>query len=143
MSSLLQTHNHPLGPLMNAFINGIKWQKRYDPLKIISRRYCNRLHKNPYSSQIKTEIKESSTATFWGHLYKPQEKKTEDMQNTSLNTITYLLIILHKSLTKALEELWPTLHRCSLATLPFLYFQVFHPRGYCRMTVLIFAHHQG
>ena len=64
------------------------------------------------------------------------------MQNTSLNTITYLLIILHKSLTKASEELWLAPHQCSPAALPFLYFQVFHPRGYRRTTVLIFAHHQ-
>ena len=36
------------------------------------------------------------------------------MQNTSLNTITYLLIILCKSLTKASEEFWPAPHRFSL-----------------------------
>jgi hypothetical protein len=41
---------------MNVFIGGIKWQKRYDPLKMISLRYCNRLHKDQHSSQIKTEI---------------------------------------------------------------------------------------
>ncbi len=43
--------------------------------------------------------------TYWEHLYKPQERKTQGTQNTSLNTITYLLIILGKSLTKASEEL--------------------------------------
>ncbi len=58
---MLQTHNLPYSPLMNAFINGIKWQKRNDSLKTISRRYCNHLYENPYSSLIK----ESPTATFW------------------------------------------------------------------------------
>ncbi len=52
-------------------------------------------------------------ATYWGHLYKPQGRKTQGTQNTSLNTITYLLIILGKSLTKASEELWPASHQCS------------------------------
>ena len=69
--------------------------------------------KAPHSSQIKTEVKECPTATYWGHVYKPQNRITQGMQNTNLNTVTYLLIIFCKSLTKASEELWPAPHRCS------------------------------
>ena len=83
----------------------------------ISRRYCNRLHKNPYSSQIKAEINEGSTATFWNTYINLRTKRHKVWKTTNLNTITYLLIILHKSLTKASEDLWPAPHRCSLVVL--------------------------
>ena len=57
--------------------------------------------------------KEGSNGYFLEHLHKPPNRKTQDTKTISLNTFTYLLIILLKSLTKASEELWPTPHRCS------------------------------
>ena len=81
-------------------------------------------------------------ATYWGHLYKPQNRKTQDTQITNLNTISHLLIILTKSLTKVSEELWPAPHRCSPVVLSFLFFQVFHPRGYTSDDRANLAHHQ-
>ena len=46
------------------------------PLDTISQDIITAITKAPHSSQIKTEIKESTTVTFWELLYKPQKKKT-------------------------------------------------------------------
>ena len=103
-------------------------------------------------------------ATYWGHLYKPQNRKTQDTQITNLNTISHLLIILTKSLTKVSKELWPAPHRCPpvvfttfysfrssikklirRTTVLILYIiscRVFHPRGYTSDDRADFTHHQ-
>jgi hypothetical protein len=110
--------------------------------KTISQDIVTAIIKAPHSSPIKTEIKESTTATYWGHLYKPQNSMTQGTQNTGQNIQSYLLIIFCKSLTKASEELWPAPHRCSPVVLSFLFFQVFHPRGYTSDDRTDLAHHR-
>ena len=122
---------------MNAFINGIKWQKCYDPLKTISRRYCNRLHKNPYSSQIKTEIKENTTATYWGHLYKQQDN--ENLPKHYYLLVDYSQQISDKNIGGTLAGT-PPVFPCYLHH--FLFFQVFHQRAHTLDDRADLAHHQ-
>ena len=60
------------------------------------------------------------------------------MHTISLNTFTYLLIILPKSLTKASEELWPAPHRCSpTVVITFSCFRSSIRESHRRTTVLI------
>ena len=66
---------------MNVFIVGIKWQKRYDPLKMISHRYCNRLHKDQHSSQIKTEINGVQRLLSGASIKTSEQKKTRYAQS--------------------------------------------------------------
>jgi hypothetical protein len=61
-------------------------------------------------------------ATYWGHLYKSQKRKTQGTHTISQNIFTYLLIILPKSLTKASEELWLAPHRCFPTTVTIFLF---------------------
>ncbi len=65
------------------------------------------------------------------------------MHTISLNTFTYLLIILPKSLTKASEKLWPAPHRCSpIVVITSYCFRSSIRESIRRMTVLVFTHHQ-
>jgi hypothetical protein len=59
------------------------------PLMTISPRYCNRLHNNPCLNPIKREVKEGSTAIFWGIYINLQ---TEMHKVRTLGAKTLLLV---------------------------------------------------
>ena len=110
----------------------------------ISPRYCNRLHKNLQLNPIKREIKEGSTNTFWSIYINPKAKRHKVRTLFSLNTFTYQLTTLPKSLTKASEELWPAPHRCFPTVVIFsCCFRSSIRESSCRTTVLIFKLHQS